>query len=46
MKGAGERATTITISDEERSEGGSREDKDEQQPKEAGAEQTAAAKEQ
>ena len=41
MKGARERATTITISEEERSEGGSREDKDEQQPEGAGVGKTA-----
>ena len=38
MKGAGERATTITISDEEQSDEGSTKDKNESQPKEEGAE--------
>ena len=38
MKGAGVRATTITISDEEQSAKGSMKDKDEQQQKEAGGE--------
>ena len=40
MKGEGERATTITISDEEHPEEGSTKDKDEQRLKEAGVEQT------
>ena len=40
MKGAGERATTITINDEEQLVEGSTKDKDEQRLKEAGVEQT------
>ena len=45
MKGAGERATTITISDEEQQEEPPTEAKEEQQTNKAGAERTEAAEE-
>ena len=44
MKGAVERATTITVSDEEQQAEGATKNKDAPQPKVVGAEQTVAVK--